>query len=394
MPAFLSAFLLPRDMNCLTPIESQSSSDMGTPSPILHWTGDPIMPFTEASPVFQHSDGQFYPMYPLGMEMPMYDGEGRGYFSESSFCANVDSGSPSREMDYIWSPQMIQSFDHDTTDYTDSQLSEVFIDFSGFPIDGSTNVSLTGEEANLVSTEAQYNSCWDNPVLAAIACQFLPPEQVSSQRPEPMADIYIDPSTSPEFISSSSLSIPSPGIVSSSLGMPSPGIGSSFLGIPSPGIDSLSLSMPGVNQPGIAQPSSAGQSPEVQRNFMHSPSPVPTQPATTNAKEYQDRILMEDRRNGWSYKKIRAVRNFGVTESTLRGRYRNLTKRSHERPRSPTWTEKDVHLLKIAVPYFTSTTGSRKVSWKAVSEFIHSRGDSPHAFAYATCHKKWLEESS
>ncbi|KAG5964151.1 hypothetical protein E4U56_002390 [Claviceps arundinis] len=359
------------------------------------WMDTPIMPCTEDSPIFQHPDGQFYQ---LGMAMPMYDGEGRGYFTEnympSSFDAHVDSGSPSCEMDYIWSSQMIQSFDHDTTDYTDSQ-SEVSFDFSGFPIDGSTNVSLTGEEVNLVSTEAHYNSCWDHPGLVSGAPQFL---EVSPQRPEPIADpnlswpdIYIDPSTSPEFISSLSLSMPSPGAGPLFLGMPPPGISPSFLGIPSPGIDSLSLSMPGVNQPSTAQPSSAGHSPQVQRSFMHSPSPVPTQPAITNAKEYQDQILMQDRRNGWSYKRIKEVRNFGVSESTLRGRYRNLTKRSHERPRSPTWTDKDVQLLKIAVPYFTSTTGSRKVSWKAVSEFIHSRGDSPYAFAYATCHKKWLK---
>ncbi|KAG6106744.1 hypothetical protein E4U31_000622 [Claviceps sp. LM219 group G6] len=358
MPAFRSAFLLPQDMNYPTPIESQSSSDMGNPSPLWHWMDTPIMPCTEDSPIFQHPDGQFYP---LGMAMPMYDGEGRGYFSEidlaSSFCANVDSGSPSCLMDYTCSPEMMQFFDHDTTDYTSSQ-GEVSFDFSGFPIDGSTNVSPIGEEVNLVSTEAQwqahhYNSCWDDPALAAIAHQFLPQERVSW----------------PEITT----------ISSSSVSMPSPDAGPLFLG------------MPGVNQPVMAQPSSAGQTPEVQRNFIHSPSPVPTQPATTNTKEYQDQILMEDRRNGWSYKKIRTVRNFGVTESTLRGRYRNLTKSSHERPRSPTWTEKDVHLLKIAVPRFTVTAGSRGVSWKAVSEFIQTHGDSPYAFAYATCKKKWVK---
>ncbi|KAG6091366.1 hypothetical protein E4U30_007092 [Claviceps sp. LM220 group G6] len=360
MPAFRSAFLLPQDMNYPTPIESQSSSDMGNPSPLWHWMDTPIMPCTEDSPIFQHPDGQFYP---LGMAMPMYDGEGRGYFSEidlaSSFCANVDSGSPSCLMDYTCSPEMMQFFDRDTTDYTSSQ-GEVSFDFSGFPIDESTNVSLTGEGVDLVSTEAYHNSCWDHPL------------EMSSQRPETMADpdlswpdILIDSLISPGFISSLSLSMSS--------------LSRSF------------YTEDGVNQPRIAQPSSAGQTPEVQRNFIHSPSPVPTQPATTNTKEYQDQILMEDRRNGWSYKKIRTVRNFGVTESTLRGRYRNLTKSSHERPRSPTWTEKDVHLLKIAVPRFTVTAGSRGVSWKAVSEFIQTHGDSPYAFAYATCKKKWVK---
>ncbi|KAG6106747.1 hypothetical protein E4U31_000625, partial [Claviceps sp. LM219 group G6] len=100
--------------------------------------------------------------------------------------------------------------------------------------------------------------------------------------------------------------------------------------MPSPDAGPLFLGMTGVNQPAIAQPSSAGRSPEVQRSFIYSPSPVRSQPAIISAKDYQDQILKEDRLNGWSYKKIRAVRNFGVTESTLCGRYRNLIKRSHD----------------------------------------------------------------
>ncbi|KAG5989877.1 hypothetical protein E4U52_005147 [Claviceps spartinae] len=202
----------------------------------------------------------------------------------SNFGAYVDGGSPSREMDYI-------------SNYIDTQ-SEVYFDYSGFPVDGSANATLTGEEVNLVSTEAQwqaaahYNSCWDDPALAAIADQFLPQERVS----------WPDINT----------------ISSPSLSMPSHDAGPLFLG------------MPGVNQPGIAQSSSAGRLPEVQRNFIYSPSPVRSQPAIINAKDYQDQILKEDRRNSGSYKKIRAVRNFGVTESTLCGWYRNLIKRSHD----------------------------------------------------------------
>ncbi|KAG6291295.1 hypothetical protein E4U09_003993 [Claviceps aff. purpurea] len=59
---------------------SQSPSDMGNPyAPLLHWMDNTIMPYAEALPVFQHPDGQFYP---LGMEMPTYDGEGGDYISE------------------------------------------------------------------------------------------------------------------------------------------------------------------------------------------------------------------------------------------------------------------------------------------------------------------------
>ncbi|KAG6198216.1 hypothetical protein E4U10_007235 [Claviceps purpurea] len=374
---------------------SQSPSDMGNPyAPLLHWMDNTIMPYAEALPVFQHPDGQFYP---LGMEMPTYDGEGRGYISESylasSFCApvRVDSGSPSREMDYISEPQIIHSINHANTDYTDSQ-SEVSFDYSGFLVDGSINLTLTGEEVDLVPTETEHNSCWDHPGLASRAQQFL---EISSQRPEPIADphlswpgSYMDPSMSP-------------GVGTSSLSIPSPDAGSLLLGMPPPGIDSAPSSMPSlsrsphtednINQSSVAQPSCAGQSPQVQRDYLYSPSPVSAQPAITTAKEYQDQVLMQDRRNGWSYKQIKTIRNFGVSESTLRGRHRTLVKGSHQRPRKPIWTLADVELLKIAVPHFTPTAGRRRVSWKAVSEFIHTHGDSPYAFAYATCHKKWLD---
>ncbi|KAG6060833.1 hypothetical protein E4U32_003231 [Claviceps aff. humidiphila group G2b] len=258
----------------------------------------------------------------------------------------------------------------------------------------STNVSLTGEEVNLVSTEAQYNSCWDDPDLASRARQFL---DISSKRPEPMDDPnlswpgrHMDPSISTS-VGTSSSSIPSPDIGSLLSGMPPPGIDSSSSSMPS--LSTSSYAEDGVDQSSVAatQPSSVGQSLQVQRDYLYSPSPVRSQPAIISAKDYQDQIPQEDRRNGWSYKKIRTVRNFGVTESTLRGRYQNLIKSSHERPRSPTWTEKDVQLLMIAVPRFTPTTGSRRVSWKAMSEFIQTHGDSPYTFAYATCKKMWVK---
>ncbi|KAG6034757.1 hypothetical protein E4U19_005524 [Claviceps sp. Clav32 group G5] len=386
---------------------------MGNPCPPLHWMDNTIMPYAEALPVFQHPDGQFYP---LGMEMPMYDGEGRDYSSESylasSFYASVDSGNPSHDMDYMSSPQIIDSINHADNDSTDSQ-SGVSFDFLGFPIDVSANMTLTGEEVDLVrvSTETEHYSYWDHPGLASRARQFL---EIQPQRPEPMADphlswpgSYIDLSISPDVDVSSSLSIPSLGDEPLFLGLPPPDIGSSSVapvGIPSPGIGSSPLSIPslsrssypedGADQSSAAQPSSAGQSPQVQRDLIHSPSPVGiqvTQPAVISTKEYQDQILKADRQNRLSYKQIKAIRNFNVSESTLRGRYRNLMKSSHQRPRRPVWTERDVDLLKIAVPLSTLTAGRRRVSWKAVSEFIHTHGNSPHAFAFATCHKKWIE---
>ncbi|KAG6110223.1 hypothetical protein E4U13_005463 [Claviceps humidiphila] len=233
---------------------SQWPYDVGNLSPLRYWMDNSIMPYAEALPVFQHPDGQYYPLG-MGM-MPIDDGEGRGYLSESclasSFGAQVDSGSSSHEMDYISSPQNIDSIIHANTDYMDTQ-----------------------------------------------------------------SKVYFD--------------------------------------------------------------------------CLYSRSPVRSQPAIFNAKDYQDQILKEDRQRGWSYKRIKAVRNFNVSESTLRWRHRNLMKSSDQRPRKPTWTERDVDLLRMAVPQFTLTAGRRRVSWKAVSNFIHTHGDSPFAFAFSTCHKKWLE---
>ncbi|KAG5989876.1 hypothetical protein E4U52_005146 [Claviceps spartinae] len=374
---------------------SQWPFDMGNPSPLLHWMDNSIMAYAEALPVFRHQDWQYYP-FGMGM-MPIYDREGPGYLSGSYLASNVgayvDSGSPSREMDYFSSPQIIDSINHANTDYIDTQ-SEVYFDYSGFPIDGSANLIPTGEAVGLVSTKTEHNSCWDHPGLAARAHQFL---EISSQRAELIADphlswpgSYMDPSISTS-VGTSSSSMPSPDIGSLLLGMPSPGIGSSPLSMPS--LSTSSCPEDGVYQASVAatQPSPAGQSPQVQRDYLYSPSPVRSQPAIFSAKDYQDQILKEDRERGWSYKTIKAVRNFSVSESTLRWRHRNLVKSSHQRPRKPTWTERDVDLLRTAVPHFTRTAGRRRVSWKAVSEFIHTHGDSPFAFAFANCHKKWLE---
>ncbi|KAG6052496.1 hypothetical protein E4U17_005744 [Claviceps sp. LM77 group G4] len=369
------------------------------------------MSYAEASPVFQHPDGQFYP---LGMEMPMYDGEGLDDFSESylasSLYASVDSGRPSHDMDYMSNPQIIDSNidsnNHADTNSTNSQ-SGVSFDFLGFPIDVSANLTptATGEEVDLVrvSRETEHYSYWDHPGLASMARQFL---EIQSQRPEPMADphlsspgSYIDLSISPDVDFLSTWSMPPPDIGSDGsfyvapvpMGMPAPGNGSSPLSMPS--LSRSSYPEDGVDQ--SRQPSSsAGQSPQIQRDFIHSPSPVEiqvTQPAMMSTKEYQDQILMADRENGLSYKQIKALRNFDVSESTLRGRVRNLTKSIDQRPRKPVWTERDLYLLKIAVPLCTFTTRRRRVSWKAVSQFIHKHGKSPHAFAYATCHNKWKE---
>jgi hypothetical protein len=56
----------------------------------------------------------------------------------------------------------------------------------------------------------------------------------------------------------------------------------------------------------------------------------------------KDRELIEWKKQGLSYKEIKARGGFDEAESTLRGRYRTLTKPKHLRVRKPEWQPKDV----------------------------------------------------
>lgn len=59
----------------------------------------------------------------------------------------------------------------------------------------------------------------------------------------------------------------------------------------------------------------------------------------------KDLFLIESRRQNISYKDIKRLGNFAEAESTLRGRYRTLTKDKKNRVRDPKWTEIDVSLF-------------------------------------------------
>ncbi|KAH0563099.1 hypothetical protein GP486_002330 [Trichoglossum hirsutum] len=56
----------------------------------------------------------------------------------------------------------------------------------------------------------------------------------------------------------------------------------------------------------------------------------------------KDQFLIESKLAGMSYKEIREMGNFSEAESTLRGRFRTLTKDKGERVRRPEWGEEDV----------------------------------------------------
>ena len=56
----------------------------------------------------------------------------------------------------------------------------------------------------------------------------------------------------------------------------------------------------------------------------------------------KDDFLVQQKRAGLTYKEIKIKGHFAEAESTLRGRYRNLTKRKEERVRRPEWEDRDV----------------------------------------------------
>ncbi|RAL13566.1 uncharacterized protein BO97DRAFT_442235 [Aspergillus homomorphus CBS 101889] len=129
----------------------------------------------------------------------------------------------------------------------------------------------------------------------------------------------------------------------------------------------------------------------------------------TGASELKNDLLIQYKQRGWSYKAIKEACKFKEAESTLRGRYRTLTKPKGSRVRKPQWLEKDIELLCEAVsclayggrqacPYLCdyrsrSTILPPKVSWKNVARYIYDNGGS-YLFGNATCKKKWCEVHS
>lgn len=75
------------------------------------------------------------------------------------------------------------------------------------------------------------------------------------------------------------------------------------------------------------------------------PFEAPTRRDATSVEK--DQYLVEARKAGLSYKVIRAQGNFSEAESTLRGRYRSLTKAKKDRVRKPQWTKKDVGIFAL-----------------------------------------------
>ncbi|KAL4802958.1 hypothetical protein BDV18DRAFT_163487 [Aspergillus unguis] len=120
-------------------------------------------------------------------------------------------------------------------------------------------------------------------------------------------------------------------------------------------------------------------------------------PWTSDAR---NALLIEYKRRGLSYKDIKRIGGFKEAESTLRGRFRTLTKSKEQRVRKPHWHDNDVRLLCEAVeaysdgdrlnPYSSRSFPPAKIPWKKVAQYIWTHGGSYH-FGNSTCKKKWCE---
>ncbi|KAK4201940.1 hypothetical protein QBC40DRAFT_347493 [Triangularia verruculosa] len=118
-------------------------------------------------------------------------------------------------------------------------------------------------------------------------------------------------------------------------------------------------------------------------------------------RKAKDEFLIASRQKGLTYKQIRMEGGYTEAESTLRGRYRALTKSKEERVRKPEWSEMDLILLERGVRELSPPTSSRdssgsegplssKVPWKKVAEYIVQSGGT-YLFGNSTCRKRWDE---
>ena len=67
-------------------------------------------------------------------------------------------------------------------------------------------------------------------------------------------------------------------------------------------------------------------------------------------RKRQDDILRQGKNDGLTYKEIRALIGTDIAESTLRGRWRSLSKLKRDRVRKPVWTHNDVSSADVSCP--------------------------------------------
>lgn len=77
--------------------------------------------------------------------------------------------------------------------------------------------------------------------------------------------------------------------------------------------------------------------------------------ANIHYSDTRNAFLIECKRRGLSYKDIKRIGGFKEAESTLRGRFRTLTKAKEQRVRKPKWQERDVCISHPPSPSFLPT---------------------------------------
>ncbi|KAJ4329424.1 hypothetical protein N0V84_000058 [Fusarium piperis] len=117
--------------------------------------------------------------------------------------------------------------------------------------------------------------------------------------------------------------------------------------------------------------------------------PLPDHSSSSSRDDY----LKTCRELGFSYRQIKEVGGFTEAESTLRGRYRTLTKPANARVRHPTWKQDDIVLLRNVVYNWYIDTGNQLDSnvrppWKELAQKMANQGSSYH-FGSGTVSKMW-----
>ncbi|KAK4185367.1 hypothetical protein QBC35DRAFT_345432, partial [Podospora australis] len=105
----------------------------------------------------------------------------------------------------------------------------------------------------------------------------------------------------------------------------------------------------------------------------------------------KDDFLIQGRAKGLTFKQIKEEGGYLEAESTLRGRFRTLTKPAEKRLRNPRWYPVDVRLLEEAVRKLSANPYDilpSKVPWAKVAEYIDNNGGT-YLFGNATCKARW-----
>lgn len=85
--------------------------------------------------------------------------------------------------------------------------------------------------------------------------------------------------------------------------------------------------------------------PPAPKRIEPKPSQLTAAEQATHHRDAKDDFLVRSKLAGMSYKDIRVKGDFTEAESTLRGRFRTLTKHKNARVRKPEWTDNDVSIV-------------------------------------------------